>query len=216
VASRDSKVDRFIYASSSSTYGDNKTLPKVEDHVGKPLSPYAVTKQINELYADVFAKTYGLKIIGLKYFNVFGPRQNTKGAYAAVIPLFIHSILNQTPVFIDGDGSQSRDFTFVSNVIQANVKAALTTNESAFNQVFNIALGETTSVKFIFESVKNFANSSLEAEYRPSRPGDVKDSLANITKAVKLLQYAPEVSVAEGLRYTFDWFVKNQDFVREL
>ena len=215
VAAKDNKVDRFIYASSSSTYGDNLTLPKVEGQSGKPLSPYAVTKQINELYADVFAKTYGLKVIGLKYFNVFGPRQNTKGAYAAVIPLFINSILNDTPVFIDGDGLQARDFTYVTNVVQANLKAALTTNQDAFNQVFNIALGNSTSVKYLYESVKKFANSNMDAQHRPTRPGDIKDSLADISKAVSLLDYSPEVSVEEGLKITFDWFANNQEFVKQ-
>jgi UDP-N-acetylglucosamine 4-epimerase len=181
VASVESGVKRFIYAASSSTYGDSKILPKKEENIGKPLSPYAVTKYVNELYADVFSKTYNLETVGLRYFNVFGPRQSPNGAYAAVIPKFIHSILEECSPVIDGDGEQTRDFTYIENVIQANIKAALSDNILAVNQVYNVAVGERTSVKDLFCLLKDISKSSIEETYREARKGDVRDSLADIS-----------------------------------
>lgn len=209
IAVQDNNVKRFVYAASSSTYGDSKTLPKVEDKIGKPLSPYAVTKYVNELYADVFAKTYNLELIGLRYFNVFGPRQSPKGAYAAVIPLFIDAILkNQAPT-IHGDGEQTRDFTFVENAVQANIKAAFVENSEAINQVYNVALGDRTSLNTLYTTLKQKANSNLEAIYGQARQGDVRDSQADISKAKNLLQYQPLIKIEEGLALTLKWFKEN-------
>lgn len=213
VAARDQKVNRLVYASSSSTFGDNPKIPKSEEDYGNLLSPYAVTKRVNELYADVFGKTYGMNIIGLKYFNVFGPRQNPKGPYAAVIPLFIQSLLKGEPVFINGDGGQSRDFTFVENVVQANVKAALVNDEKAYNQIFNIALGSTISINEIFNVLKDLSKSSLNAQHREARQGDIRNSMADISKASHLLGFKPAVKVEKGLELTFEWFVKHQDYI---
>lgn len=215
VAARDNKSDKFIYAASSSTYGDSTKLPKVEDIIGNPLSPYAVTKYVNELYANVFARTYGLKTIGLRYFNVFGPRQSPKGAYAAVIPLFVNSVMNNEPLKIDGNGEQTRDFTFVENAVQANMNAADVQNEDAFNQIYNVAVGERTSINQLFSIIKDLSSSSIEPEYREARTGDVKDSLADITKIKNLLGYNPTVTIKEGLKLTYDWWNTNQDFIRK-
>jgi len=198
-------VRRMIYAASSSTYGDSKALPKKEDNIGNPLSPYAVTKYVNELYADVFGKTYGTDVIGLRYFNVFGPNQSPKGAYAAVIPLFMQALKEQKSPTINGDGEQTRDFTFVDNAVQANVKGFFAGKEAA-NQVFNVACGERISINHLWETLKNAANSNLEAKYGPARQGDVRDSLADISKAEKLLAYKPQFTVREGLRITWEWF----------
>jgi UDP-N-acetylglucosamine/UDP-N-acetylgalactosamine 4-epimerase len=203
LAARDKNIQRLVYAASSSTYGDSKELPKVEDNIGKPLSPYAVTKYVNELYADVFAKTYGVETIGLRYFNVFGPKQSPEGAYAAVIPLFIKAIKEGQPAFINGDGEQTRDFTFVENAVQANIKALLTDNKNTTNQVFNIACGEKTSLNQLWKYINKIANKSIEPFYRESRIGDIHDSLANIEKASKLLGYEPKYSLFEGLIKTF-------------
>lgn len=203
LAARDNNIKRFVYAASSSTYGDSKELPKIEDRIGKPLSPYAVTKYVNELYADVFAKTYGFETIGLRYFNVFGPKQSPEGAYAAVIPLFIKAIKEGQPAFINGDGEQTRDFTFVENAVQANIKALLTDNKAAINQVFNIACGERTSLNQLWQYINKIANKSIEPLYRESRIGDIQDSLANIDKASKLLGYKPKYAIFEGLIKTF-------------
>ena len=208
VAARDQKVKRFVYAASSSTYGDSKQLPKVEDKIGRPLSPYAVTKYVNELYADVFAKTYEMEIIGLRYFNVFGPRQSPKGAYAAVIPLFIDALFNQVAPKIHGDGEQTRDFTFVENAVQANIKAAFADNPLAINQVYNIAVGDRTSLNQLYQILRAKTDSTLEPEYTPPRVGDIRDSLADISKARELLGYDPEVRIEEGLGITIDWFRK--------
>jgi UDP-N-acetylglucosamine/UDP-N-acetylgalactosamine 4-epimerase len=208
-------VKRMVYAASSSTYGDSKKLPKVEDEIGKPLSPYAVTKYVNELYADVFAKTYNMELVGLRYFNVFGPRQDPKGAYAAVIPLFADAILKGKKATINGDGEQTRDFTFVENAVQANIKAALTSNLEATNQVYNVAVGDRTSVKQMYYILKEYAGSAIEPEFGPSRAGDVRDSLADVSKAEKLLGYKPTVKFAEGLKITYDWYVNNQEFVNK-
>jgi UDP-N-acetylglucosamine 4-epimerase len=203
VAVRDNKCKRFVFAASSSTYGDSKTLPKVEDQIGKPLSPYAVTKYVNELYADVFAKTYGIETIGLRYFNIFGPRQDPNGAYAAVIPLFIQAIRNGKGAHINGDGKTSRDFTFVENAIQANIKALLTNNNDAINQIFNIACGEQTTLNELWQEFLNLSGKNIEPKYLPARRGDVKHSLANINKAKDIIKYTPIIKIKEGLEITF-------------
>lgn len=206
VAARDSKVKRFVYAASSSTYGDHTGLPKVENQIGKPLSPYAVTKYVNELYAHVFAKNYGLQCIGLRYFNVFGPRQDPNGAYAAVIPKWIASLIKEEPVFINGDGETSRDFCYIENVVQANLLSATTLNEEAINQVYNIAVGERTSLKDLYEQIKECLISSFphlkdtQPVFRDFRSGDVRHSLANIEKAYSKLNYLPTHSLSDGLQ----------------
>jgi UDP-N-acetylglucosamine 4-epimerase len=199
-------VKRMVYAASSSTYGDSKSLPKVENVIGKPLSPYAVTKYVNELYADVFASAYGTDTIGLRYFNVFGPKQSPNGAYAAVIPLFMQALKDNKSAKINGDGEQTRDFTYVDNAVQANVKGFFA-SENAANEVFNVACGERISVNQLWQYLKEAAGSNLEPTYGPSRKGDVRDSLADISKAERLLGYDPEVTVREGLGLTWDWFV---------
>jgi UDP-N-acetylglucosamine 4-epimerase len=211
-AAKEKVVPRVVYAASSSTYGDHPGLPKVEDKIGNPLSPYAVTKYVNELYAQVYANIYGLELIGLRYFNVFGPKQNPKGAYAAVIPLFITAVLNNEPPLINGDGSHSRDFTFVGNAVQANVLALFTQNKEAVNQVYNIAYGSQTSLTDLFETIKEIGGSDLAPKYGPERIGDVKHSLADISKAKKLLGYNPEISIREGMKETFEWYRKQPHF----
>ncbi|WP_053991848.1 SDR family oxidoreductase [Mangrovimonas sp. TPBH4] len=198
-------VKRMVYAASSSTYGDSQSLPKVEEVIGKPLSPYAVTKYVNELYAEVFGKTYGTDVIGLRYFNVFGPKQSPNGAYAAVIPLFMQALKDGMPATINGDGGQTRDFTYVGNAVQANVKAFFAGPEAA-NEVFNVACGERISVNQLWGALREAAGSELEPNYGPPRQGDVRDSLADISKAERLLGYRPKVSVAEGLRLTWEYF----------
>ena len=213
VAAKEQNVKRFVYAASSSTYGDSKALPKVEENIGKPLSPYAITKYVNELYADIFARTYGMNIIGLRYFNIFGPRQDPNGAYAAVIPLFIDAVMNGRPPKINGDGGQTRDFTFVENCVQANIKAALTDKPEAINQVYNIAVGDRTSLNDLFYILKDVAKSEIDPMYGPDRAGDIRDSLADISKARNLLNYDPQVRIKEGLHITYDWFLNNQDFI---
>ncbi|MFL5729363.1 MAG: SDR family oxidoreductase [Cytophagaceae bacterium] len=215
VAAKDNKIKRFIYASSSSVYGDSPKLPKVEAEIGKPLSPYAATKLMNEVYADVFFKTYGMKIMGFRYFNVFGPRQNTKGAYAAVIPLFINSLINKTSPKIDGDGEQTRDFTFISNVVRANINAAFTENEEAFNQVYNLAVGDRTSLNSMVQILKDISGVNVEILHGERRTGDVRDSLADISKAKRLIGYEPEVRIREGLEITMEWFKSNQAFINK-
>jgi UDP-N-acetylglucosamine 4-epimerase len=207
VAARDAGVRRLVYAASSSTYGDSQKLPKVENEIGRPLSPYAVTKYVNELYADVFARTYDMQLIGLRYFNVFGPRQSPEGAYAAVIPLLVKSILTGTRPVIHGDGEQTRDFTFVANAVQANLRA-LFAPEAATNQVYNVAVGDRTSLNQLFNLLRSAAGSGVEPVYAPPRPGDIRDSLADISKARKQLGYQPAVRIAEGLRLTLEWFKK--------
>jgi UDP-N-acetylglucosamine/UDP-N-acetylgalactosamine 4-epimerase len=205
-AAKEKKIKRIVYAASSSTYGDHPGLPKTENKIGKPLSPYAVTKYVNELYAQVYADIYGMELIGLRYFNIFGPRQNPQGPYAAVIPLFIKALLeNRSPV-INGDGSHSRDFTYVDNAVQANILSLFTKKPEAINQVYNIACGHQTSLLQLFNYLKQEAGSSLEPTHGPERVGDVKHSLADIAKAQTLLGYNPYVSVEEGLRRTFRWY----------
>ncbi|WBA41287.1 SDR family oxidoreductase [Hymenobacter canadensis] len=215
VGAKEAGVKRFVYAASSSTYGDHKALPKVEDRIGKPLSPYAVTKYANELYADVFGKTYGMEIIGLRYFNIFGPRQDPNGAYAAVIPLFIDAVLEGRPPKMNGDGGQTRDFTFVENCVQANIKAALVQNPEAVNQVYNVAVADRTSLNDLFNILKAEAGSDITPEYGPDRAGDIRDSLADISKANNLLGYQPQIRIQEGLQKTLSWFKENQAFIAE-
>jgi UDP-N-acetylglucosamine/UDP-N-acetylgalactosamine 4-epimerase len=208
-AAREKAIKRIVYAASSSTYGDHPGLPKTEDKIGNPLSPYAVTKYVNELYARVYGNVYGLELIGLRYFNIFGPRQNPNGPYAAVIPLFAEALLlNNAPV-INGDGSHSRDFTYVDNAVQANILSLFTQNKEALNQVYNIACGEQTSLLDLFESLRQIAATDLKPVHGPDRKGDVKYSLADISKATRLLNYQPLVSVKEGLKKTFDWYRQN-------
>ncbi|RAJ73535.1 UDP-N-acetylglucosamine 4-epimerase [Chitinophaga dinghuensis] len=208
VAARDAGVKRMIYAASSSTYGDHPGLPKVEDQIGKPLSPYAITKFVNELYGDIFSRTYNFHTIGLRYFNVFGPRQNPRGPYAAVIPLFIEAALKGEAPFINGDGETSRDFTFVENAVQANVKAMLLP-EIKQHEVINIAFGERTTLNQLWEVVTGLAGKQIPAQYRDERAGDVRHSLANIQKANNLIGYTPEFSVHQGLKLAYDWYAAN-------
>lgn len=215
VAAKDAGIKRFVYAASSSTYGDSPHLPKVEDRIGRPLSPYAVTKYANELYADVFAKTYGMEIIGLRYFNIFGPRQDPKGAYAAVIPLFIDALLKHEPPTLNGDGQQTRDFTFVENCVQANIRAALVESADAVNQVYNIAVGDRTSLREMYALLREAAHSDLEPVFGPPRAGDIQDSLADISKAERLLGYRPRVRIGDGLTQTLEWFRSHQEFIKE-
>lgn len=211
-AAKESGIRRVVYAASSSTYGDHPGLPKVEDQIGNPLSPYAVTKLVNELYAGVYARTYALQPIGLRYFNVFGPKQNPAGPYAAVVPLFIKAVLDNEPPRINGDGRHSRDFTFVDNAVQANILALTTTNPDAVNQVYNIAYGERTCLNDLFEYIKELAGSDLAPLYGPERPGDVTHSLADISKARRLLGYDPKFSVRQGLKATFEWYRRHHRF----
>ena len=215
VAAKDAPVKRFVYAASSSTYGDHPDLPKEEDKIGKPLSPYAVTKLVNELYTDVFAKTYGFKAIGLRYFNIFGQRQDPNGAYAAVIPKWFAGLIKNETVFINGDGETSRDFCFIENAVQANLLAATAENEDAANQVYNVAFGERTTLNELYQFikervvVKNASAKDAAPEYRDFRAGDVRHSLADISKANTLLGYSPEFSVKTGLDKAAEWYLKN-------
>ena len=214
IAARDAHVDRFVYAASSSTYGDNQALPKRENSIGKPLSPYAVTKYVNELYADVFARLYNMKCIGLRYFNVFGRRQDPMGAYAAVIPKWIVQLLDHEIPLINGDGETSRDFCYIDNVIQANILSATTEREEALNQVYNIAVGERTSLNELFSMIRRFMSAyddgvkEIMPQYGLERIGDVRHSLADIRKATELLEYNPVYSVQEGMQKTVEWFYK--------
>lgn len=211
-AAKEKKIGRVVYAASSSTYGDHPGLPKTEDKIGKPLSPYAVTKYVNELYAHVYANVYGLQLIGLRYFNVFGPKQNPAGAYAAVIPLFLKAVLNNEPPVINGDGEHTRDFTFVANAVQANDCALFSDDKAAVNQVYNIAVGQQTSLNGLFEMIKEIAGSDLAVKYGPERKGDVKHSLADVSKAQSLLNYNPAVTLREGLKITFEWYRRQHHF----
>ena len=214
-ATKNAGIKRFVFASSSSTYGDSTTLPKIEHQIGRPLSPYAVTKYVGELYADVFAKNYGIEYIGLRYFNVFGRRQDPQGAYAAVIPKFISQLLNHEAPVINGDGSFSRDFTYIDNVVELNIQALLTQNNSAINQIYNVAYGEATSLNSLFTMLRDEMGlldqgvKTIEPIYEKIRVGDIPHSLASIEKAKQLLHYAPEISVEEGIKRTVAWYVKD-------
>lgn len=205
-AAKDAGVKTFVYASSSSVYGDEPNLPKREEKVGNCLSPYAVTKKANELYAGVFAELYGMKLVGYRYFNVFGPRQDPDGPYAAVIPLFVSGIMKKSPVYINGDGEQTRDFTFVDNAVQANIRGMLCKNEAAFGKVYNVAVGENFSVNFLYNEIRNILGADHEATYREPRAGDVRNSLADITMARELLGYEPTKRFMDGLVQTVDFF----------
>jgi UDP-N-acetylglucosamine/UDP-N-acetylgalactosamine 4-epimerase len=215
VASRDAGVERFVYAGSSATYGDHPGLPKVEEVIGRPLSPYAVTKCANELYADVFARCYGLDSIGLRYFNIFGPRQDPDGAYAAVIPRWIAQFIGREPVYINGDGETSRDFCYVDNAIQANLLAVAAENPEAFNQLYNVAVAERTTLNELFELERELLMDHFpwvrdcRPRYREFRQGDVRHSQADISKAGKLLGYAPTHRIREGLTDAMGWYIKN-------
>ncbi|MEQ1554126.1 MAG: SDR family oxidoreductase [Ferruginibacter sp.] len=207
-AAVDNGVQQFVYASSSSVYGDEPTLPKVESKIGNCLSPYAATKKTNELYAQIFADVYGLKIMGFRYFNIFGPRQDPDGAYAAVIPLFVKGIMKETPVYINGDGEQTRDFTFVDNAVQINVKGMLTQNTEALNKVYNVAVGENFTVNYLYNICKENVQSNWQATHREERAGDIRNSLADISLAKKLLGYAPTKKFEDGLVETVQFFKK--------
>ncbi len=215
VAARDAKVQRFVYAASSSTYGDHPNLPKIEDKIGNPLSPYAVTKLVNELYANVFARTYNFKTIGLRYFNIFGQRQDPDGAYAAVIPKWFAGLIKNETVFINGDGETSRDFCFIDNAVQANLLAATVTDEEAANQVYNVAFGERTTLNELYQLIKervmatNISAEKATPEYRDFRAGDVRHSLADISKAKSLFGYEPQFSVRDGLDKATRWYISN-------
>jgi UDP-N-acetylglucosamine 4-epimerase len=215
VAARDAKVKRFVYAASSSTYGDSQELPKVEDVIGKPLSPYAITKYVNELYAEIFSKTYGIETIGLRYFNVFGRKQDPNGAYAAVIPLFVKQFINYESPVINGDGNYSRDFTYIDNVIQMNELAMLTNNPQAVNTVYNTAYGDRTTLTQLVQLLKvNLAQfnpkiTEVEVLHGPNRAGDIPHSLASIEKAKKNLGYNPKYSIEQGIKEAVSWFFHN-------
>ena len=214
-SSIENKVKRFVYAASSSTYGDSKTLPKIEENIGKPLSPYAITKYVNELYADIFSKTYDIEVIGLRYFNVYGKRQDVNGPYAAVIPKFIYQLMNHNSPTINGDGTFSRDFTHIDNVVNMNLLAITSKNKASINQVYNTAVGERTSILNLFhilrENLKIYDPyiSKVEPIFGALRPGDVPHSLASIDKAKNLLNYNPLVKTSEGLKLTVDWFYQS-------
>lgn len=217
LAARDAGVKRFVYAASSSTYGDHPQLPKVEDQIGKPLSPYAVTKYVNELYADVFARTYGMQCIGLRYFNVFGPRQDPQGAYAAVIPRWFEGLCQGVPPQINGDGETSRDFCFIDNTVQANLLAATTETSEAINQVYNVAVGGRTTLNELFAYIRDLLAQAdagiaqINPAYREFRSGDVRHSQADISKACQLLGYEPTHTVTQGLAVTSQWFLQRQE-----
>ena len=215
VAARDAKVKRFVYAASSSTYGDSENMPKVEDVIGKPLSPYAITKYVNELYADIFCKTYGIEVIGLRYFNVFGRKQDPNGAYAAVIPKFVMQLMKHEPPVINGDGSYSRDFTYIDNVLEMNIRAMVSQNPESVNTVYNVAYGERTNLSELVDLLKEYLSNfdpeiaNVNAEYGPNRQGDVPHSLASIEKAKKLLGYEPQFDIKSGLKEAVTWYWKN-------
>jgi Nucleoside-diphosphate-sugar epimerases len=215
VAARDANVKRFVYAASSSTYGDSASLPKVEDVIGRPLSPYAITKYVNELYADVFGKTYGMQCIGLRYFNVFGRRQDPNGAYAAVIPLFVKQLINHESPTINGTGDYSRDFTYIDNVIQMNERAMLTENPEAVNTVYNTAVGDRTTLNDLIGYLKKYLSefdekiAEVEVNYGPNRVGDIPHSLASVEKAEKLLGYQPTHTIDKGLKEAISWYWEN-------
>ena len=212
VAARDERVKRFVYAASSSTYGDSDALPKVEETIGKPLSPYAITKYVNELYADIFSKTYGLSCIGLRYFNVFGRKQDPNGAYAAVIPKFVQQLIKHESPVINGDGSYSRDFTYIDNVIQMNELAMLTQNPNAINTVYNTAVGDRNTLNDLVAYLKKYLSSydaaiaNVEVQYGPERLGDIPHSLASIDKAQHVLGYNPKFNLEDGLEQAVDWY----------
>lgn len=210
-ATRDAGIKRFVYSTSSSIYGDDDSLKKVESKTGNPLSPYAVSKRTNELYATVFQDLFDMEIIGLRYFNVFGPKQNVKGPYAAVIPIFITNLLEGNPCYINGDGSITRDFTYVQNVIEANYLASTTDNKEVFGEIFNVAMGGTITLNQLYDSIESIIGSGLKAEYKPPRKGDILKSLANIDKAKSMLNFNPKFELKEALEKTINWYKVNRD-----
>ena len=215
VAARDNGVKRFVYAASSSTYGDSESMPKVEDVIGKPLSPYAITKYVNELYADIFSKTYGLETIGLRYFNVFGRKQDPNGAYAAVIPKFVSQLMNGESPVINGDGNYSRDFTYIDNVIQANLLSLVTTNENAINTIYNVAYGDRNTLNDLMGYLKEYLSEfdskilNVDVIYGPNRAGDIPHSHASVAKAKENLNYNPQFSLQQGLKESVKWYWEN-------
>jgi UDP-N-acetylglucosamine 4-epimerase len=213
-ASLDNNIRQFVYASSSSVYGDEPTLPKIESRIGNCLSPYAATKKVDELYAQVFADVYGIKLMGFRYFNIFGPRQDPDGAYAAVIPLFVKGIMNRSPVYINGDGEQTRDFTFVDSAVEINIKGMLTDNAAAFNKVYNVAIGENFSVNYLYKACKDYLQSDFEATYQEPRAGDIRNSLADISLAKNLLGYDPVKKFEDGLTETIEFFKKKYSIAK--
>ena len=215
IAARDNGVKRFVFAASSSTYGDSESMPKVEDIIGKPLSPYAITKYVNELYADIFSKTYGLETIGLRYFNVFGRKQDPNGAYAAVIPKFVSQLMNGESPIINGDGNYSRDFTYIDNVIQANLLSLVTTNEKSINTVYNVAYGDRNTLNDLMGYLKEYLSefdskiSNVDVIYGPNRPGDIPHSHASVDKAKENLNYNPQFTLQQGLKEAVKWYWEN-------
>lgn len=207
-AAVDNNIKQLVYASSSSVYGDEPTLPKVENKTGNCLSPYAATKKTNELYAQVFADVYRLKLMGFRYFNIFGPRQDPDGPYAAVIPLFVKGIMNKTPVYINGDGEQTRDFTFIDNAVEVNIKGMFTDNTAALKKVYNVAVGEYYSVNYLYNACREYLGSDFAATYREPRAGDIRNSLADISLAKELLGYQPTIKFEDGLKETIEFFKK--------
>lgn len=214
-SAKDAGVERFIYASSSSVYGDNQQMPKKEEAIGNALSPYAVTKRVNELYAKVFSDVYGIKTIGLRYFNVFGPKQNPRNPYAAVIPLFIDALLKAQAPLIFGDGTQSRDFTFIENAVQANIKAAFTEHPEAFGKVYNAAVGDSISLNELYRYLQEISGIKIPPQYASPRAGDIRDSQADISLARTYLGYDPKFKVKEGLEILFKWYKENRDFLEK-
>jgi UDP-N-acetylglucosamine 4-epimerase len=214
-AAKDAGVERFVYASSSSVYGDSPLMPKTEAIIGNALSPYAVTKRVNELYANVFHDVYGIKTIGLRYFNIFGPRQNPKNPYAAVIPLFVYALLDGKAPLINGDGNQTRDFTFVENAVQANICAAFTEHKEAFGKVYNAAVGGRISLNELYGYLQDISGIKIPAVYVEPRAGDIRDSHADISLAKKLLGYDPKFEVKEGLEILFKWYKENRSFLEK-
>lgn len=208
-AAKDAKVKRFVFASSSSVYGDSPRLPKIEEHIGQPLSPYAASKFVNEVYAGVYALNYGMEVIGLRYFNIFGPNQKPDGPYAAVIPLFMDALLKGKSPYINGDGEQSRDFTYVDNAVQANIRAMFTQNEGAVGRVYNVACGERFTINELFYAIRDLVGGDVKPTYRETRNGDVRDSLADISKAKAFLGYEPQVTMQQGMEPTLVWFKEN-------
>jgi UDP-N-acetylglucosamine 4-epimerase len=207
-AARHAGIKRVVYASSSSIYGDEKTLPKKEERIGNPLSPYAVTKLANEVYANVFARCYDMELIGLRYFNIFGPKQDPDGEYAAVMPLFIKALLNDDAPYINGDGEQTRDFTFIHNAVQANILGLTTTNPEAINQAYNVAVGGRFSINYMYDAIRKQLNKNIEALHHDPREGDIRDSQADISKAQQLLGYDPQYTFEQGLPMTIEYFKK--------
>jgi UDP-N-acetylglucosamine 4-epimerase len=214
-ASKENGVKKMVFASSSSTYGSNTDLPKLEDRIGDPLSPYAVTKLVSELYAKVFSNLYDFRFIGFRYFNVFGPRQSPKGAYAAVVPLFFKEMMQGSSPVINGDGTQSRDFTYVENVVDINIGTLFNDNPASWNQIYNVACGYKTSLTELYTHIAELVGYTGRPIHGPDRKGDIKDSLADITKAVTLLNYQPGYSIKDGLQQTYEWYKNNQAFLNE-